>query len=140
MAKKATPKRQPERRVKATSNGKHPGGRPRWEPTALERAKIEVAAAMGWKQDQIARAIGVSIDSLERHCRKELDAGADAANLKVGGALYAKAMKGDTGAIIWWEKTRGGMADRTRHEFDLTRLSDEELDQLERIRSRASQP
>ena len=134
MARKPAPR--PVNRAPARSNGKHPGGRPRWEPTAVDRAKVEVGAAMGWTVDQIAAAIGVSRDTIERHCRDELDAGAQAANLKVGGALFAKAMKGDVTAIIWWEKTRSGMKDASRVEhtgkdggpIEYQSLSDEEID------------
>lgn len=132
--------------------GKHPGGRPRWEPTKEERLLVELAVAAGYTQEQIAEQLGKSIDSLQRHCRTELDNGAFRANVKVSGALYTKAMKGDVTAIIWWEKTRRGMKDTSRHEhggpnggaipfrFDLTGLSDEELEQLERIRTRIAVP
>ena len=129
------------RRVKARSNGKHAGGRPRWEPTNQDRLMVKLAIAGGMTQEQTAQLLGVSLASLKRHCRPELDTAALDANVKVSGALFTKAMKGDVAAIIWWEKTRRGLSDRMRHEhIDLTKLSDEELDFLERIRSRAAQP
>lgn len=83
-------------------------GRPAWEPTDQDRARVELAVALGMTQEQVALLLGVSVDSLDRHCRKELDAGAVKANLQVGGALFKKAMGGDTAAQIWWSKTRMG--------------------------------
>lgn len=83
-----------------------------WEPTAEERATVEHLTAQGFTQDQIAGVLKKSIDSLDRHCRDELDHGATRQQAKVAGALYKKAMKGDTAAIIWYEKTRSGRTDK----------------------------
>lgn len=116
------------------------GGRPKWVPTKEERLLVEVAVGAGYSQQQIATLIGKSEDSLQRHCREELDIGAIKAGTKISGALYSKAMKGDVAAIIWWEKTRRRLSDRMTHEFDLSKLTDEELEALERIRSRIAQP
>jgi hypothetical protein len=120
------------------------GGRPEWQPTDDERKLIEHYVAQGYTRAQIAKLIGKSEDSLTRHCKEELELGDLRANSKVGGALFNKAMKGDVGAIVWWEKTRGGRSDKTRHEhsgpdggpipFDLSKLSDKELEELERLR------
>lgn len=129
---------------------KNLGGRPKWEPTKEERLLVELAVGAGYTQEQIADHLGRSIDSLQRHCRTELDKGAMRANVKVSGALYTKAMKGDIAAIIWWEKTRRGMRDTSRHEHsgpdggaipvNLSALSDKELEQLEHLRAKIAQP
>jgi hypothetical protein len=119
--------------------GKHPGGRPKgshWQPTKEERLLIELAVAAGYTQGQIATQLGKSVDSLQRHCRSELDSGAFRANVKVSGALFTKAMKGDTTAMIWWEKTRRGLKDLSRTEhtgkdggpIEYASLSEEEID------------
>lgn len=127
MAKPAAPKRQP---------GQPKRGPLPWEPTPTQRTLVEIGVASGLKQDEIASALGVSVDSLARHCRKELDTGGLGANLKVGGALFAKCMKGDVASIIWWEKTRAGMKDLSRVEhtgkdggpIEYKDLDDDEID------------
>lgn len=124
------------RRVKARSNGKRGGGRPRWEPTTQDRLMVKLAIAGGMTQEQTAQLLGISVASLQRHCRSELDTAALDANAKVSGALFSKAMKGDIAAIIWWEKTRRGLKDMSRTEhtgkdggpIEYQNLSDEEID------------
>lgn len=106
-----------------------------WNPSPVERRLVEIGVASGMTHKQIADALDVTRDTLEKRCRKELDAGVGAANIKVGGALFQKCMKGDTTAIIWWEKTRCGMKDLSRVEhtgadgrpIEYRQLSDEQL-------------
>lgn len=84
-----------------------------WEPTAAERRMIEHYVAIGYTQEQIGALIGKSVDSLQRHCREELDTGALKVNAKVAGKLYQKAMEGDTASIIFWTKTRLGWTEKS---------------------------
>lgn len=56
----------------------------------------------------MAALLDKSVDSLDRHCRRELDNGALNVNAKIGGKLFQKAMGGDTTALIFWAKTRMG--------------------------------
>lgn len=92
-----------------------PGTKP-WQPTDEERKAIEQMVAIGLNQEQIAIVIGRSVDSLDRHCRHELDAGKLKANAKIGGKLFEKAMNGDTAALIFWAKTQMGWKETDRHE------------------------
>lgn len=134
-ARKPTKRAQPKR-----SRGRPKGTH--WQPTKEERLMVELAVGAGYTRAQIAKLVGKSVDSLERHCRDELDTGDLKAGTKISGALYSKAMKGDVAAIIWWEKTRRGLSERMRHHhtFNLEDLTDEELETLERISARNPQP
>ena len=86
--------------------GKHPGGRPPHEPTEAMRKTVSLHATVGSRQEPIAEVLGISVDTLQRHYRSELDTSREKANASVGGALYNKAMGGDTTAMIFWLKTR----------------------------------
>lgn len=106
-----------------------------WEPTKEQRLIVELAVANGFTRAQIATLLETSVDSLERHCRTELETGDVKAGVKISAALNKKAMAGDTAAIIWWEKTRRGMKDTSRQEhtgkdggpIEYQNLSDEEV-------------
>jgi hypothetical protein len=56
----------------------------------------------------LAGQMGISVATLLRHFRDEIDAALDDANSVVAGKLWSKIKTGDLGAIIWWEKTRAG--------------------------------
>lgn len=81
-------------------------GRPPHQPTDETRQKVQLHGMVGTRQEVIAEILGISVDSLQRHYRKELDLARDQANASVGGALYKKAMAGDTASMIFWLKTR----------------------------------
>lgn len=75
---------------------------------------IERMAAYGLRRDAIAWCVGVSPVTFRR--MRKRDARIDAAihrglsngERRVGMALYKKAISGDLGSCIWWEKTRLG--------------------------------
>lgn len=96
--------------------GKHPGGRPAHQPTEATRQIVSLHATVGTKQDVIAEILGISVDSLQRHYRAEIDTSREKANASVGGALFKKAMGGDTTAMIFWLKTRA----RWRETLDIS--------------------
>lgn len=97
-------------------------GRPPWEPTDEQRRLVEHYVSIGYTQEQVAALLETSVDSLARHCRRELDLGALTVNAKIGGKLYQKAMAGDTASLIFWAKTRMGWkeTDLHKHEHGLT--------------------
>jgi len=61
---------------------------------------------VGTRQEAICAILGISVPTLLKHYRLELDNARDEANAAVGGALFTKAMLGDTTAMIFWLKTR----------------------------------
>lgn len=88
-----------------TPKKKNPG-LPRHEPTDATRQTVSLHATVGTRQEVIADILGISVDTLQRHYRSELDTSREKANASVGGALYKKAMSGDTASMIFWLKTR----------------------------------
>jgi len=83
--------------------------RPKLDPSQEQRKRVKSLSAVGITQEEIARQIGVrSPKTLRKHFREELDRGAIEANASVAGALYNKAMAGDTGAQKFWLQCRGG--------------------------------
>lgn len=90
--------------------------RKRFEATAEQRQQVEMYAAIGLTQVQIGQLLGVSVDTLDRHFRSELDLGAVKANAKVAGKLFNNAMGGDNASIFFWLKTRGGWRETDRRE------------------------
>ncbi len=82
------------------------GGRPLWVPTEEERKKVRLYAGLGMTQEQIGSLLGKSVDSLDRHCRDDLDAGKAEIIAKVAGSLVKKAMNGDTASAIFYLKTQ----------------------------------
>jgi hypothetical protein len=89
---------------------------PPHEPTTAQRQLVQLHAAIGTPQVEIAREIGIDKKTLAKHYRDELDTGMTKANARIGKALFDKAVNGDTTALIWWTKTRMGWKETTRHE------------------------
>lgn len=83
-------------------------------PTDKSRKKVEQMAAVGVPQEDISKVIGIDSKTLRKYYREELDTSLIKANAQVGGALFEKARKGDTSAMIWWEKTRAGKSDKNK--------------------------
>ena len=88
-----------------------------WEPTQAERQTVELAAAIGYTQEEIGAVLGKSVESLARHCREELDRGALKINARVAGKLLHKALSGDTASLIFWAKTRLGWRETNKTEL-----------------------
>jgi hypothetical protein len=65
------------------------------------REQVRSLAARGVRQDDIAAIIGCDAKTARKYFREELDRGMAEANANVTGALYEKAMGGDTAAQIW---------------------------------------
>lgn len=81
-------------------------GRPRLEPSEEMRISVETMSAYGVSAEDIARAFRISVDTLQRHFREELDNAAVKANTKVAGFLFENAKAGNVTAQIFWLKTR----------------------------------
>lgn len=124
-------------------------GRPSHEPTEETRKLVSMHAAIGTNHETIAAIIGIDDKTLRKHYREELDYAMAQANATVGGALFNKATKGDTAAMIFWMKTRAGW--REKHDVDVTsngatialtsvdlkNLTDVELENMNRLLAKA---
>jgi len=83
--------------------------RPKLTPNEEQRQQVKTLAAVGTPQQDIARRIGIrSEKTLRKYFRDELDLAAMDANANVGGALYNKAMAGNTDAQKFWLERRAG--------------------------------
>src|SRR4051812_9036307 len=83
-------------------------GRAPIEVTDAMRADVRRFAEIGTPYAIIARIMGMSVTTLTRRCRAELDAGVEVANARIAMTLFETAMNGNTTAMLWWEKTRAG--------------------------------
>jgi hypothetical protein len=114
--------------------------RPRKEITQHNLRQIEQLAAYGLTEAAIATVIGVDPKTLYRRKKDHaavlsaLEKGQAVAKASVGKALFQKASAGDLGAIIWWEKTRGGrretQAPATEYAFNPRDFSDVGLERI----------
>lgn len=78
------------------------------EPTKQLRELVKMHALVGTPQSVIADVLEINDKTLRKYYRRELDLATHQANAQVGGALFNKAVKGDTTAAIFWLKTRAG--------------------------------
>lgn len=92
------------------SGGAMPGaGRPPFVPTDADRKLVRKLSGLGLPHNQIrmlVREKGIGLDTLAEHFRVELEEGKADTGWKIANALFNKAMKGDTTAMIWWTKTQ----------------------------------
>jgi hypothetical protein len=86
---------------------------PRHQPTDRTRKQVEDLAGFGLTQPQVCRVLGVSLPTLLKYYRAELDAGAAKATAAVAETLFQKAVSGDTACMIFWLKARAGWSERT---------------------------
>ncbi len=84
------------------------GGRPPHEPTKATRELVTLHTTIGTTQSILADMLEIDEKTLRKHYRKELDHSKAKANATVGGALFNKAVGGDTAAQIFWMKTQAG--------------------------------
>lgn len=105
----------------------------------IDIEQVEQLAAHGLTQAEICLCLGISEKTLERR-KAELSVLSDAiksgkakAAREVANVLYTMAKEKDLGAIIWWEKTRRGLSDKT------TTVVAQEIDYiLDRLRDNLS--
>jgi hypothetical protein len=82
--------------------------RPKLKPTEEQRKQVKAMIAVGIKQEDVARMLGIkSAKTLRKYFRKELDQAAISANVSVGHALYKMAVSGEyPAATIFWLKSQ----------------------------------
>ena len=118
-------------------------GQPPHAPTSQQRKMVESMSAYGIPQDDISKVIGISIDTLAKHYREELDTATAKANAKVAETLYKQATNVDNPrsatAAIFWLKTRGGWKETSVHEHGGIGggpIQTQEVSALDRINSK----
>lgn len=134
-----------ERPVDPETGRKVMGNLP-FEPTDAQRADVELYAKV-MSQAMIAEALGISVDTLTRHFRKELDRGKREAVSAVGAKLLAKAMAGSIPCMIFYLRTQGKWSTRLEltgpeggpiEKIDLSRLTPEQLEEYGRLAASAA--
>jgi hypothetical protein len=137
-------KKTPRKPAGKTAAPKNKGGRPPHQPTEAHRKEVKALASYGVPHEEIGRVIGISDRTLREHYRDELDLGTIKANAMVAQSLFKKATGDGPAAVtaaIFWLKTRARWKEPAldhNHRgavgaFDLTKVSDADLDRLERI-------
>jgi len=93
-------------------------GRPRIEITAEQLRQIETLAGYGLTLQEIARVVGISLETLKRR-KKDTEAvdeaiarGRASAAASVARKLFQLATEGCLSAIIWYERTRCGRSEK----------------------------
>jgi hypothetical protein len=106
-----------------SNGGKRDGaGRKSFAPTAEQRSLVETLSGFGVPMEHIASQVksgrgAISVVTLTKYFRSELDSGVVKANAKIAKTLFETAMTGNVTACIWWEKTRSGMSEKQQIEF-----------------------
>ncbi len=127
-------------------------GRPKLVVTKEMCARAEAYASQGLTQEQIAAVMGMATSTLYdkqnefTEFSNAIKRGKGKGIQQVTNKLFEKALEGDNTAMIFYLKNRAGWQDKIEKEtivehkqvIDLTRISDEELDNLERTLRRAS--
>jgi hypothetical protein len=78
-------------------------------------------SGLGVPQEDIALSIGISLPTLHKYYRSELDTGRVKANSAVAQSLFKKAIgdgQSSVVAAIFWAKTQMGWTDTTKLELD----------------------
>ena len=95
---------------------KRKAGQQPHKPTDESRAEAELLSGYGVLQEDIAALLSISVPTLLKYYRKELDAGKAKANAAVGKTLFQKATDGDIAAAIWWSKSQMRWKETTKVE------------------------
>jgi hypothetical protein len=102
-------------------------------------------SAYGIPQDDIAKVIGIDPKTLRKHYSEQLEKGSIEATAKVAEFLFRQATTNNVAAAMFWMKCRAGWSEKTRVEVstpsgesDLSKLSADELIQLEKLHAKAS--
>ena len=86
-------------------------GRPPYVPTEEGRRIVEGMSAAGITQEGIARVMQISVETLVKYYREELDTALDKALVQVAGSLFKKAVSDDhpnaAACAMFFLKTRG---------------------------------
>jgi hypothetical protein len=81
------------------------------EPDEKDRKTVETMASHGIPHIEIAQVVGITLPTMYKWYRNELDTGATKANSMVAQSLYQKALGNGNGAVaacIFWLKVRAG--------------------------------
>lgn len=87
------------RKYRKAAKPKNPPGRPSHVPTEELKTRVIRYVGAGMSQESIANVVGISVSSLLRHYRHELDVGASLCEAAGIDMLWSAADKGNISAI-----------------------------------------
>lgn len=87
--------------------------KPPYEPKDKLREQVAAFAMCGTRYADIAKCLGISLNTLKKYYMDELELGSERANMLVAQSLYRQATSGNTIAAIFWLKTRAGWREKT---------------------------
>jgi hypothetical protein len=110
----------------------HYKGGSKYQPSAQDRRTVTAMISVGIAQNAICAVLEITVPTLHRHYRKELDTSYTRLVARMRVSLIAKADGGDTLALIHVNKVLGWsdrliMQDRGSAEVDLASLTDSEI-------------
>ena len=118
------PAKQPDKpgRIKGSTKDKKFSPRgvgKKHEPNDVQRQTVMMHTLLGTPKMQIAKLLGISVNTLKRNYKEELEMGQSKANATVAGKLYNKAVNSnDTTAQIFWLKTQAGWSENQKVKFE----------------------
>lgn len=86
-----------------------------WKPgqrKEVDPEKVRMLASIACTAAEIGAVLGVSRDTIERNYREVLNEGIDKCRASIRRKLYALAMQGNLGALIWLSKQYLGFRDQ----------------------------
>jgi hypothetical protein len=86
--------------------GKQGGATVRFTPTQQQRLDVISLIAAGAEQETTARLLGISVDTLQRHFRSELDYATADVHAKIGKTIIQMALDGDKSMLTFVAKCR----------------------------------
>jgi hypothetical protein len=87
-------------------------GRPAHIPTEEQRIRVQAYATVGTPHNDIAILMGITLKTLLKRYRLELDRGKAQGNAQMGGRLYKAGMNGNIAAMIFWMKSQAGWREK----------------------------
>jgi len=113
-------------------------GRPKWIPSDADLARVEALSARGLTKEQVARALGISYDTLNERSKEyhefseAIKNGQTKGIAEIANALYENAKSGNLGAQIWYLKVRGQWREPQELNLNLNIIKQEDaIKQLE---------
>lgn len=91
----------------AAPSSSAPGGRPEFEPTYRQREDVRLWKCADWSDDRIARALGISRNTLLKHFVEELENGVDQVLTRAYRATLREVEAGNMSAVDRLLKLRG---------------------------------
>ena len=110
--------------------GQNGGGSPPHIPTSYTRKKVVNLSCAGFNQGLIAKYLGVNVNTLRKHYRRELDDALMDKTVVLANMLYKDALNGCQRSREFWLKCRGGWSYAKATEEDKSSKTESLLEKL----------